>query len=96
VIKAVRRIEPISRSACPFCQGGRAELGRSRMPIASWRLMKVSPYAPSVERLCRDFTFVGRNVIRPFNIESQPIHATHERSNGLLETGGAKRNTTEG
>ena len=31
VIEAVRRIEPISLSAWPFCQGDRAELGWSRM-----------------------------------------------------------------
>jgi hypothetical protein len=29
-----RRIEPMSRSAYAFCQGERAEIGRSRMPIA--------------------------------------------------------------
>src|ERR1700723_1141589 len=28
-----RRIEPISLSAYPFCQGERGDVGRSRMPI---------------------------------------------------------------
>src|SRR5271155_358797 len=32
--KQSRLIEPISRSAYPFCHGDRAVVGRSRMPIA--------------------------------------------------------------
>ena len=35
-----RRIEPISRSTCPFCQGERAAVGRLRVPIARTRRMK--------------------------------------------------------
>ncbi len=34
-------------SAYPFCQGDRAETGRSRMPMARMRRMKAAPYAPS-------------------------------------------------
>jgi hypothetical protein len=32
MVQASRRIEPISRSVCPFCQGERGAVGRSRMP----------------------------------------------------------------
>jgi hypothetical protein len=28
------RIDPIRRSTCPFCQGERNDVGRSRMPFA--------------------------------------------------------------
>src|SRR5712675_1848749 len=38
-----RRIEPISRSAYPFCQGERGDVGRSRMPIDRSLRMKTSP-----------------------------------------------------
>jgi hypothetical protein len=38
-----RRIEPISRSAYPFCHGDRGDVGRSRMPIDRTRRMKTSP-----------------------------------------------------
>jgi hypothetical protein len=51
VIKTSRRIEPISLSAYPFCQGDRAETGRSRMPMARMRRMKAAPYAPSRPRI---------------------------------------------
>src|SRR5260370_15627328 len=34
-----RRIEPISRSAYPFCHGERGDVGRSRMPIDRSRRM---------------------------------------------------------
>jgi hypothetical protein len=33
-------IEPISRSACPFCHGERGAVGRSKMPMARSRPMK--------------------------------------------------------
>ena len=39
VIKNSRRIEPMSRSAHPFCHGDRAESGRSRMPMAAAKLL---------------------------------------------------------
>jgi hypothetical protein len=29
-----RRTDPIKRSACPFCQGERYEVGWSRIPMA--------------------------------------------------------------
>ena len=38
-----RRIEPISRSVCPFCHGERGAVGRSRMPMARSRRVKTSP-----------------------------------------------------
>jgi len=38
-----RRIEPISRSAYPFCHGERGDVGRSRMPIDRSRRMKTMP-----------------------------------------------------
>src|SRR5215813_8142087 len=41
----------MSLSAYPFCQGDRAEIGRSRMPMASRRRMKAPPYAPSRSRI---------------------------------------------
>ena len=37
------RIEPISRSAYPFCHGERGEVGRSRIPIDRSLRVKVSP-----------------------------------------------------
>lgn len=37
VIEVFRRIEPMSLSACPLCQGERAEIGLSRMPIVRMR-----------------------------------------------------------
>ena len=37
VVQKSRRIEPISLSACPFCQGERGAIGLSRMPIAAIR-----------------------------------------------------------
>jgi hypothetical protein len=43
VIKASRRMDPISLSAHPFCQSDRAENGRSRMLIARRRRMKTWP-----------------------------------------------------
>jgi hypothetical protein len=48
--KQSRRIEPIARSQYPFCQGERAAVGRSRMPIARIRLTKASPYTRSRSR----------------------------------------------
>src|SRR5258707_15181412 len=36
------RIEPISRSAYPFCHGERGDVGRSRMPIDRSLRMKTS------------------------------------------------------
>ncbi len=48
--KQSRRIEPIARSQYPFCQGERAAVGRSRMPIARIRLIKASPYTRSRSR----------------------------------------------
>ena len=38
-----RRIEPISLSAHPFCQGERGDVGRSRMPIDRILRIKTSP-----------------------------------------------------
>jgi hypothetical protein len=43
MVEDSRRMEPISLSAYPFCQGERAEIGRSRMPIARMRRMKTVP-----------------------------------------------------
>jgi hypothetical protein len=43
MVKASRRIEPISRSACPFCHGERGAVGRSRMHMARSRWVKISP-----------------------------------------------------
>jgi hypothetical protein len=51
VINSSRRIEPVSLSAYPFCQGDCAETGRSRMPMARMRRMKAAPYAPSRSRI---------------------------------------------
>jgi hypothetical protein len=39
-----RLIEPISRSACPFCHGERGAIGRSRMPMARSRRVKTSEF----------------------------------------------------
>src|ERR1700676_4882556 len=41
-----RRIEPISRSAYPFCHGERGDVGRSRMPIDRSLRMKTSAIGP--------------------------------------------------
>jgi hypothetical protein len=41
--ETVLGFDPISLSASPFCQGDRAEIGRSRMPIAVRRRVKASP-----------------------------------------------------
>ena len=38
-----RRTVPIIRSAIPFCHGDLGEIGRSRMPIARTRAVKVCP-----------------------------------------------------
>ena len=46
--KQSRRIELIARSQYPFCQGDRAAVGRSRMPIPRIRLIKTSPYIRSI------------------------------------------------
>jgi hypothetical protein len=35
-------------SAWPFCQGERAAVGRSRIPIANTRRTKASPYAVAI------------------------------------------------
>jgi hypothetical protein len=43
VIKHSRRIEPISRSTWPFCQGDRGAVGLSRMPMARMRRVNASP-----------------------------------------------------
>ena len=43
IINALQRMEPISRSAYPFCQGERGDVGRSRIPIDRNIRMKISP-----------------------------------------------------
>ena len=42
VVMHSRRIEPISRSAYPFCHGDRGDMGRSRMPMARTRRTNTS------------------------------------------------------
>src|ERR1700730_12506033 len=46
-----RRTDPIKRSAYPFCQGERNEVGRSRMPIARTRALNAPPNARSLSRM---------------------------------------------
>ena len=46
-----RRTDPIKRSAYPFCQGERNEVGRSRMPIARTRALNATPNARSLSRM---------------------------------------------
>jgi hypothetical protein len=43
MVEALTSVEPINLSAYPFCQGERAEIGRSRMPMARTRRMKSLP-----------------------------------------------------
>jgi len=45
------RTDPINRSAYPFCQSERNEVGRSRMPIARTRALNVPPNALSLSRM---------------------------------------------
>jgi len=40
--KHSRRIDPISRSTKPFCQGEAGEIGLSRMPMARSRLVRIA------------------------------------------------------
>jgi len=47
---ASRRIEPISLSAYPFCQGDRAGDRSVANAMARMRRMKAAPYAPSRSR----------------------------------------------
>jgi hypothetical protein len=64
------RIEPISLSAYPFCQGDRAETGRSRMPMARMRRMKAAPYATSRSRISGTEARPSR---RPWSADGQAI-----------------------
>jgi hypothetical protein len=50
------RTDPIKRSAYPFCQGERNEVGRSRMPIARTRALNAPPNA--LLRVRRDYVAV--------------------------------------
>jgi hypothetical protein len=43
MVEALTSVEPINLSAYPFCQGERAEIGRSRVPMARTRRMKSLP-----------------------------------------------------
>jgi hypothetical protein len=43
MVETLRRIEPISRSTNPFCQGDRGAVGRSRMPMHLRRRVTTSP-----------------------------------------------------
>ena len=43
MIRALAPIEPIKRSAYPFCHGERNDVGRSRMPIARTRALNATP-----------------------------------------------------
>jgi hypothetical protein len=42
-VRHSRRIEPMNRSAWPFCHGDRGAVGLSRMPIARTRRVNASP-----------------------------------------------------
>ena len=46
-----RRIHPMRRSAWPVCQGDRAAVGQSRIPIARMRRVYIGPNAPSRSRI---------------------------------------------
>src|SRR5947209_16873265 len=46
-----RRMEPISRSAKPFCHGERGAIGLSRMPIARRRRLTTEPKTRSRSRI---------------------------------------------
>ena len=48
--KHSRRIDPIRRSTCPFCQGDRSDVGLSRIPIARTRALNTAPNARSLSR----------------------------------------------
>jgi hypothetical protein len=43
VSKNSRRIDPISRSTTPFCQGEAGAIGLSRMPMARSRRVTIAP-----------------------------------------------------
>jgi hypothetical protein len=43
VVQHFRRIDPISRSAKPFCQGEAGAVGLSRMPMARNRRVTIMP-----------------------------------------------------
>jgi hypothetical protein len=45
-----RRIDPISRSAKPFCQGEAGAIGLSRMSMARDRRVTTAPYLIAVSR----------------------------------------------
>ena len=42
-----RRMDPIRRSAKPFCHGERGAIGLSRMPIAQTRCLTIEPKTQS-------------------------------------------------
>src|SRR3954452_6145851 len=46
-----RRMDPISRSAKPFCHGERGAIGLSRMPIARRRCLTTEPKTRSRSRI---------------------------------------------
>jgi hypothetical protein len=48
MISALAPDRPIKRSAYPFCQGERIEVGRSRMPMARNRALNAPPNALSL------------------------------------------------
>ena len=51
MISALAPDRPMKRSAYPFCQDERNEVGRSRMPIARSRALNCSPNALSLSRM---------------------------------------------
>src|SRR5262249_22874756 len=46
-----RRIDPIKRSTCPFCQGEQNDVGLSLIPIARNRALNATPNARSLSRM---------------------------------------------
>ena len=49
--KHSRRIDPINRSATPFCQGEADAVGLSRMPMARNRRVTMAPWIRSRSRM---------------------------------------------
>jgi hypothetical protein len=74
-------------AAHSFCQGDRAETGRSRMPMAGMRRMKAAPYAPSCRKLdlrCYRMRATQRNIIKR-NATKLPAYALQVATAALLE-----------
>ena len=75
-----RRIDPISRSAKPFCQGEAGAVGLSRMPMA--RNRRVTTAAINPVAIADEVVPVGNSILLATDIESGDAPALCERSVG--------------